>query len=285
MERQRRGMAVIRNEDARAMLRDAVVLDLGDLQRQAAVLRQRAEDDARATIERAREEAQRIVDSATNRGFKEGEAKGYREGFERGRREGREQAAAEASAGLSALQSAWTETLAAFTGVRDEIVHESQNEVLRFALALAERVVYRIIEVDPAVVQDQLAACVQMVAGATTLRIRVHPQDATLISEMMPQVEAMLARNAHVKLEADEAIEPGGCILQTQRGGEVDARISTQIERIVQHLLPDGEGIHDHSTTPDESAATAAQARPVADRSMASGASNGDGPAAGAERS
>jgi len=231
-------MAVIRNDDARALMRDAVVLDLGDLQRQAARLRARAEAEAEAILHEARARAQKIIDGATNRGFQEGREKGYADGLEAGQAAGTEQALQEARISLESLRSAWAEALTAFLSAREEIIHESSNDALRFAIALAERIVYRVVEVDDTVVQDQVRASIQFVAGASTLRIRVNPQDATLVAQVMPEVEAILARDAHVRLEADVTIEPGGCVLQTQRGGEIDARIGTQIERIIEHLLP-----------------------------------------------
>ena len=65
-------MAVIKSRQSDPLMHDAVVLDLGDLNRQAAEIIERAEAEASVIVADAREEAARLVGEASGRGHEEG---------------------------------------------------------------------------------------------------------------------------------------------------------------------------------------------------------------------
>ena len=73
-------MAVIKKSEAVNAARNAVVLDLGDIARQAELLRRRAEEQAEAIVADAREQRERLVSTGYTEGHVEGSKKGYSEG-------------------------------------------------------------------------------------------------------------------------------------------------------------------------------------------------------------
>jgi hypothetical protein len=77
-------MALIKHSNSRDIARDAVVLDLGDLQRQAALITRAAHDQAAAVLAEARAERERIVAGAAEAG----RAAGFEEGWSRGGAQG-----------------------------------------------------------------------------------------------------------------------------------------------------------------------------------------------------
>ena len=112
-------MAVIKSQNAQTLLKDAVVLDLGDLRRQAAALQQASQAQARRIITQAQEEAARLTSNAHAKGFeqglREGLDKGTQQGLAEGRKQGHAQALEQTSAQLQQIQQAWIGAAVAWT--------------------------------------------------------------------------------------------------------------------------------------------------------------------------
>ncbi len=90
-------MALIRHTEAASLAREAMVLDLGDLARQADELKALAEAEAERIVEGAVEQRRMILKGARDEGYDEGYKCGHAEGVEAGQREGREEKLAEFS--------------------------------------------------------------------------------------------------------------------------------------------------------------------------------------------
>lgn len=240
-------MALIRSADSQERARGAVVLDLGDIARHAEAARASAREQAAAIIEAAKKERERLVESARREGLERGLAEGREEGLKKGRDEGKAQAVAEYRQKLEALGKSWGEALASFCGQREGLLAEARRDVLRLALVIAEKIVRRKVAADPAAAAAQAEAALALLSRPTSVRVCVHPDDAGLMSEVLPQAAARLAPKSHVELCADPSVERGGCVLRTGAGGEVDATLSAQLGRVMDALLP-GEraGHEDH---------------------------------------
>lgn len=238
-------MAIIKQSNAGDIARDAVVLDLGDLQRQAALIVQAARDQAAATIAEAQRERARIVAGAAEAGRLEGLEAGRIEGVELGAAQGREQSLAEMRNQLEQVQSAWTAAVDKFESARAGLLDEAGREMIRLALQIAEKLTKRVIQADPSVVVDQLAAVLAMVVRPSQLIVRIHPDDESLVREALPVLAARFAMAQSIELLTDASLTRGSCTAAMrgdQGGGEVDATISSQLDRIVAALLPDDGG-------------------------------------------
>lgn len=242
-------MALIKNSIAGSIARDAVVLDLGDLQRQASVIVRHAREQAEAILAEARAERERIIAGGFEQGRAEGTSKGLEEGREQGRVQAVAAARAEHAAKLEQVEGAWSGALAEFCAQRDVLVHRATDDVLRLAISIAERVIKRAIAVDPAVVVEQLRAVLAVVVRPTELVISVHPEDRPIIQSALPGLLAFFSAVKHVELVDDAALTRGSCIARTRAdadsaaagnvgGGGIDASITTQIDRIVEAILP-----------------------------------------------
>lgn len=247
-------MPIIKQQKTEPLIRDAVVLDLGDLGRQAARLKAAAQARAEQILQEARDEAQRLIDAAEQTGYEAGHAKGLAQGQEEGQAQGHAEALA---AGAQQVQQATAQFEAVaqeWESQRTTFDREARSAVLAFALKFARRVTHRVIETDPAVVTDQVAAALGRVLEPTDVTIRVHPEDRATLTETLPDLLAGLSHLQQVELLDDQAVGRGGCALAL-RGGEVDASIDTQIRRIVEVMLPG---------TPQEAAPEDAREEPTA---------------------
>ncbi len=230
-------MALIRSAIAKDQTRSAIVLDLGDIQRQGEALRDEAQREAERIVEEARRERERLISDARDVGLEQGRT----EGLERGRAEGIEQGRAEAmEAGrgeIEGLIQSWGDALDAFEFARDSLLVGARADVLRLALAIAERVVKRVVEAAPDVVEEQLEEALKIVLNPTRLVIRVHPEDRAVAGDVAPRLMERLHGAAHCDLVDDDGLPRGSCVVRTERG-EVDARIDTQLERLIGALAP-----------------------------------------------
>jgi len=96
--------------------------------------------------------------------------------------------------------------------------------VTRTAVQLARQVVRHELDTRPEIVARVAQEAVNaIVLSARHLRVRVHPADQQHV--MAGAGEALKARDA--RIIADPAIEPGGCIVDSDLG-QVDARIGTR---------------------------------------------------------
>jgi len=253
-------MALIRNKDADQTAQDAVVLDLGDLRREADRLRKQAEADAEQIREEARAEARRLTEGAEQRGYEAGYEKGKAEGHEAGYQEGHKEALKQAESELSRLQEAWVNAAQQWDAERRGMLREARESLLRLAVAMAEKIVHRVPMVDPSVVQDQVDAAIEHVARPCDVTVWIHPEDRPLVRRALPQAEVRLTRGEHVSLREDRRIQRGGCVVDYGKG-RIDATLQTQLDRLVEALLPreDGGDENGETETPEPTQAADAQ--------------------------
>lgn len=240
-------MPVIKSASSNRLLKEAVVLDLGDLDRQAKNILGDAKEEARRIVEKAQQEAKKLIDGAAEIGRAAGMEQGLQAGREQGRSEAREAALAELTPQLQAIAAAWQHALDMWNEKREAMLLEAKHDVLAFALELGQKVVFRILEVDETVVEDQLAEALSLLSGATAATVRINPEDRGLVADALPEVLARLAppgdvgRTPHISLRTDPDMMRGGCVVTTEKG-EIDARIEMQLSRIVDALLPPVSG-------------------------------------------
>ena len=231
-------MPVLKQYQSTPAMREAIVLDLGDIGAQAARIRAAAETQAQHIIAKAQAKAEQV---AHQRG-EEAEKRGYAQGLQRGLAEGQEQGRAEALAQsaeqLRQLTAAWSQVATDWEQQRIEMEREARQAVLQFALRTAEKIVHRVIEVDESVVVDQAAQALSMVLSANDASVQIHPVDRPMLEDALPELLSELSSLKHIALVEDESITPGGCVVVFGHG-RVDATIEKQMQRLVDLILPE----------------------------------------------
>ncbi|GJQ28177.1 MAG: hypothetical protein HBSAPP03_00610 [Phycisphaerae bacterium] len=232
-------MAVVRMGDVQREGSGAIVLDLGDLTRQGEQMLAKARRDAAMIVEQASQERARLLAGAREEGF----ARGLAEGREEGRREGLEAGKAAAlaahAASLRVLEQSWGTALEAFVADRERLLLDAKADVVRLALAIATRVTRRTYAHDPTVIGALLEGALSLIAKPTRLVVRVCPADEPLAREAIPGLRTALSRVEHIDVIADPSLARGSCVVGTREGGEVDASIGVQLDRIARALVPE----------------------------------------------
>ena len=247
-------MPMIRKEHAKALAHDAIVLDLGDLQRQGDEIIERAKRKADEIIESARRQRERLLEGAAEYGRTEGYAQGSAEGQAEGRAEGKAQALAEHAPVLTELTDRWTEAIDKFETERILLLNQAMDSVLEFAVEFARRVTKRAVELDKQAACAQLEAAMGMLLRPSRVVIAVHPDDRGVIDEALPALLEKFDEVEHAELLIDAELTPGSCVVRSG-SGSIDADIQRQIDRLVDAVLPGGEEATARSDNPLEDAA------------------------------
>jgi flagellar assembly protein FliH len=230
-------MPVLKSASNKSIIKNAVVLDMGDLERQARKIVDRARAEADEIISLAKQEAMKLTNEAASIGREQGFAKGIDEGLAQGREEGKHQVIAEFRPQLDELTAAWAAALELWEKDRAEMLLAASHDVLAFALEMGRKIVLASIEVDSSSVARQLEEALAHLLRPTAVTIAVHPDDRQIVEQVLPDLLSRFTKCESASLREEPSMLRGGCILSTS-SGQIDASIETQIDCIVRALLP-----------------------------------------------
>ncbi len=179
-----------------------------------AVIIPEAPDD----LPKARSEAQRIIEEASR------EADAIRE---EAREAGREEGKAEAS---SRIEEAM-ETLNQAVKERKKIVHDAESEILRLALKVAEQIIRSEVSLHRDVCLNIVSEAISRISDREQIIVKVNREDAEYLKRYKDRLAGMMDGVKSFSIIEDSAIEPGGCVIETNLGF-IDARIATKLKSI-----------------------------------------------------
>ncbi|NQT30064.1 MAG: hypothetical protein HQ596_05800 [Candidatus Saganbacteria bacterium] len=173
-------------------------------------------------LPRAKNEAQKIIDAAMN------EASSIREEAKQaGREAGRSEAASQIEEAVETLNQAVKE--------RKNIIKDSEQEILRLAIKVAEQVIRSEVSLHRDVCLNIVAEAISRVSDREQIIVKVNREDAEYLKRYKDRLAGMLDGVKSFSVIEDPNIEPGGCLIETNLGF-VDAKISTKIQSIEESL-------------------------------------------------
>jgi flagellar assembly protein FliH len=241
------------SQDAAAPVTD-LSLDLDSVRREASEIVHDARTQADGIVHAAQREAETILNAARNEmeslrtaavadgdrirkeayaaGFPSGEEAGFKKGFEDGYTKGKAQSVEEVHNAFAMMNRVIDELRA----YRSEILAESRKDIVKMALAVAEKVLHKEIMLSPDAVVSIVKNALSKVNFKRQFTIQVNPLDMEVIQNAGPQISAMLDHAESLQFKADPKVEPGGCIVQTE-SGVVDAQVDRQFQEIRESVL------------------------------------------------
>lgn len=152
--------------------------------------------------------------------------------IETARREGFEQARADANGDEAVWRrqcaSQLAEAIEEFRAHRDQYLAKVEHEVVRLALAVAERILHREAQMDPLLLSGAVRVALGRLADSTEVRLRVPVAQQELWAEMLRLMPALPLRPEVV---GDADMRTTEAILETMLG-RVDLGVRAQIEEI-----------------------------------------------------
>ncbi|MBV8720872.1 MAG: hypothetical protein JO277_01905 [Candidatus Eremiobacteraeota bacterium] len=207
---------------------------------------ERVRADARALIDRAAADAEAMLRDAAVRAKElvarangrvadieaQARAKGHDEGLAAGRAAGH----AELEEDIAAMH----ELIDNVRVQRGAVIESAEPELVRLAMAVAERIVYDHVAIDPNVVVENVRHALTRIAGREIVTLRVNPADYEVVRQYRDGTLA--ASDAeHLRIVEDQRVDRGGVVVDTD-AGTIDAKVSTQL-REARHALTNGDTI------------------------------------------
>lgn len=110
-----------------------------------------------------------------------------------------------------------------------------EKTLVQLATGLAERLIHRQIRESPEIPLVWIRESLELAAGAASVTVRLHPQEIECLGSQVERLALEIGRFASADIVADAAIEPGGCLVQTELGS-VDVQVSAQLAQIEEEL-------------------------------------------------
>jgi len=124
--------------------------------------------------------------------------------------------------------------------IRERVWRETERDLLRLAVRLAEKIIGREIKTERQTIVDIVAAALQNARAQEKLTVRVNPSDLSLIEE--EREKFLPSGRAHfIDFVADPRVSSGGCLIESEVG-TIDARMETQLRVLQRALLAQSEG-------------------------------------------
>ena len=195
------------------------------------ILKKEAEDEAAAVTAEAKQEAEEMT-AKVEMDVAEIRKKAEEEGCEKGRESGYAEGAAEVERLVEQLHSIIDKTIEK----RNEIIDESETQVINLVIMIARKVVKVISENQKNVVINNVIQALRKLKSRGEVLIKVNLADVDLTSEHIKDFMRMVENIRSVTVVEDSTVDKGGCIIETDFG-EIDARISSQLHEIEEKIL------------------------------------------------
>lgn len=162
-----------------------------------------------------------------------------REAREAGRREGEAAARQATQAEVREVIGRLAAAIQQVTELRPRLRLQAESDLVRLAVAIARRIVFRELSIDPETVTALVRVALDKLRMQEVTRVRVHPEHKAVIQEFL----AKTGGAAHVEVNGDPTQARGSVVFETIRGNlDVSAEIQLrEIERGLSDRLK-GQG-------------------------------------------
>jgi flagellar biosynthesis/type III secretory pathway protein FliH len=135
---------------------------------------------------------------------------------------------------LRNVAAALADAVARVETARRDLVRRMETAVPELAVAVAARVLGRELALDPARLADVIRDAMPAVLPATSIRVRLHPEDLATIERHRARLDEVVG-GAALALEASPEVGRGGCVIDTE-SLILPAGVPQQLERALALL-------------------------------------------------
>lgn len=200
----------------------------------AAEIIEKARQDADETINKAKQEAEAIINQARqeaenlkSEAQKEGSATGYQEGLAKAKQE---------------IEGNLADSIKILAQAEEERVRRiasSEAELLKLVTGIAEKIIGAELKSAPEQLISIVKEALSRVAMASSITVKINPDSLGLLQENLPSLQEVFSEPKAITIQGDQTILPGDCFIETEHG-KVDARVKSQLERIMSEILKVG---------------------------------------------
>jgi len=176
-------------------------------------------DNTRDSIQANEHRVKNREEIAEQEAYLKGFAKGEKAGIELGKKQ------------IDPVLLNFRQALSELEKVKKQIYLKAEKETVGLALAVAKKIVCHEIVTNQEVVLDVVKKALKQVMDHEKIVIKMNPSDLRFIESADVRVTKLDDDLEDVTLQADNAIQNGGCIIETGLG-QIDARIEKQIQAV-----------------------------------------------------
>ncbi len=233
-EQEKAAMIAAAKAEAEKIIKEAEKTAFDEVKKktdQALVIKKEAEETAKRILEEAQAKAadmekealarvEEIRNQARQAGFSEGHENGWKEG----------------KAEVERLVDRLHVILNKAIEKRNEIIEESETQIINLVLLIAKKVIKVISENQKNVVVNNVIQALRKMKNRGDVVIRVNLADLALTTEHIKDFMRIAETVKSVTVMEDSTVERGGCIIETDFG-QIDARISSQLREIEEKIV------------------------------------------------
>lgn len=150
-----------------------------------------------------------------------------REAAQRGRQEAEQLAQARLEQEVQPWLQRMAQTIEDLLHTKRRFIEDSEEQVVRLSVAIARRILYREIQVDPEALLGLLRAAIGKSELREVHRVLLHPLDRQALSPHLQRMDLP----SRVEVVADTTLERGAVLIESATG-LLDASVSTQLDEV-----------------------------------------------------
>jgi flagellar assembly protein FliH len=217
-------------------LGSATSFNFDDLRRQCDDYVAEARQCGQQLLAQAAQEAQAVRQAAHAEGLSAGQQAGLAAAHELVESRASEIAGQLTQDRLRTVLPAFQAAASALVIERDRWITAWEGAAVKLSAAIAQKLMRHELAQRPEVSVSLIQEALQLAAGQPQIQLRLNPRDLEQLQSCGDEALGRLAGVGEARFVPDEAITPGGCVVET-RHGVIDARLETQLDRIVSELL------------------------------------------------
>ncbi len=234
-ENQTMGTRVLKS-DSLAELLQAGQFNYEDLQRRCEVYLESVRQQARQMLLDAEAEVETIRQQAREAGKREGHATGLQQAENELAQRVQQQAGQLLQQRVSGVLGGLKQATAQIEQERQQVLARWEQRALQLSLAIAEKLIHQQLDAHPELLAKRVEDILQLALGGSRTVVRLPAADLERVGPQLQELLELTRHQAGVELIQDDRLSTGDCIVETDQG-RIDARIETQLNRIVQELF------------------------------------------------
>ncbi|MBW1766235.1 MAG: hypothetical protein JRJ65_04195 [Deltaproteobacteria bacterium] len=151
------------------------------------------------------------------------EKEAYEKGFAQGQKDGLALEKKQMEEKGSRFEALFSE----LNSLKARIHSETEEELLKLSMLIAKRITREEVKTDIHIIGRTIRSALKFVVEKSNIRILINHDDMEAVRELLPDLAAV-NKGAEFQLVEDNAIERGGCILETGFG-KINATIDDQL--------------------------------------------------------
>ncbi|MBI5299792.1 MAG: hypothetical protein HY877_05820 [Deltaproteobacteria bacterium] len=128
----------------------------------------------------------------------------------------------------------WTEEILKAKKLKEDFYASAEPEVIKLVMSIAEKVIGKLVQDHKEIVCSIVHQALEHSLGDKIV-IKMNPEDLKRLEKEDLEFRDLMDRTKQVHFKEDEAIERGGCVVETEVG-TIDAQLETQLKAIRKAL-------------------------------------------------